>query len=61
MPCQAEMEGSRAKALIWLRVSSVKGSKAGQRLGGKEMWHEDKMEIKWFLAVRMARSAGRER
>ena len=44
-----------------LRVSSAWGIKSCQRLGGKVMWAEEKMEMTWFLAVRIARSAGLER
>ena len=44
-----------------LRVSSDWGSKSGQRLGGKVTWQEEMTEMTWFLAVRIDRSAGRER
>ena len=37
------------------------GSKSCHRLGGKVVWVAEKTEMRWFLAVRMARSAGRER
>jgi hypothetical protein len=37
MPCHAEMDRSEAKDLMWLRVSSMRDSRAGQRLGGKEI------------------------
>ena len=51
----------RDRARIWLRVSSACGSKSCQRLGGKVMWAEEKTAMTWFLAVRIARSAGLER
>jgi hypothetical protein len=60
-PCHAESEGSGVQERRWFRVNSDWGSKSGQRLGGKVVWQDEKVEIRWFLAVRMARSAGRER
>ena len=60
-PCQADREGLGDQGRRWLRVSSAWGSKSGQRLGGKVAWQEDMMEIRWFLAVRIDRFAGRER
>ena len=48
-PCQAEMEGSREKDRKWLRVSSAWGRRRSQRSGGKEMWVEARVEMKWFL------------
>ncbi len=57
-PCHAEMVGSREKPRMWLRVSSVRGKSKCQRSGGKVTWAEAKTEMKWFFAVRMARSAG---
>ncbi len=60
-PWWAEREGLRDYARIWLRVSSAWGIKSCQRLGGKVMWAEEKTAMTWFLAVRIARSAGLER
>ena len=57
-PCQAEMEGSREKERKWLRVSSAWGRRRSQRSGGKEMWVEARVEMKWFLNVLIARSQG---
>ena len=57
-PCQAEMEGSREKDRKWLRVSSAWGMRRSQRSGGKEMWVEARVEMKWFLYVLIARSEG---
>jgi hypothetical protein len=57
-PCQAEMEGSREKDRKWLRVSSAWGRRRSQRSGGKEMWVEARVEMKWFLNVLIARSQG---
>jgi hypothetical protein len=41
-----------------LRVSIVRGKRAGQRLGGKDTCADDRVARKWFLAVRIDRSAG---
>ncbi len=49
--CQAEMEGSREKERKWLRVSSAWGRRRSQRSGGKEMWVEARVEMRWFLYV----------
>ncbi len=42
-------------------MSSDWGSKSGQRLGGKVTWQDEMTEMTWFFAVRIDRSAGRER
>ncbi len=56
-----EERGVDGRGWRWLRVSSTCRRKSCQRLGGKEMWAAEKMEITWFLAVRIARSTGLER
>ena len=60
-PWWAEREGLRDHSRMQLRVSSACGIKSCQRLGGKVMWAEEKMEMTWFLAVRIERSARFER
>jgi hypothetical protein len=56
-PVQADLEGSGEKRRMWLRVSSVAGSKSCQRLGGKVTMVDARTDKKWLLAVRMERSA----
>jgi hypothetical protein len=60
-PCQAEREGLGLQVWRWLRLNYIRGRRSGQRLEGNETWQEDKTEVRWFLEVRMPRSAGRVR
>jgi hypothetical protein len=44
-PCHAENEGLGRQGRRWLSESSIKGSRSGQRLEGKDTWQEDKTEM----------------
>ncbi len=56
---ERQREGLRDQARRQFRLSSACGRKSCQRLGGKVVREAEKMAIKWFLAFRIARSAGR--
>ena len=56
-PAQAEMVGSGVHGRKWLREISAAGRRSSQRSGGKSGWVEEKVEMRWFLPVRIHRSA----
>ncbi len=51
---KGRVEGEKSQ----LRVSIVRGKRAGQRLGGKDTCADNRVARKWFLVVRIDRSAG---
>jgi hypothetical protein len=57
-PDQAEIEGSGRQGRRILRVISAKGRSRSQRSSGKSGWVDEKTEMRWFLPVLTALSAG---